>query len=124
MEYQLSFNIEINFTLSDEEFKIVTDAIQSGEKSYEATIGQFWYGNINRRLLTPDGSKEAVFYSATTRQMDTVILKSLEKFVSFRGKQEYWKLGAEVYMKLYKVLKSAVDFSSCLNAHSATKVVK
>lgn len=124
MEYQLGFSIEINFTLTDEEFKLVTDAIQSGEKSYEATVGQFWYGNMNRRLLTPDGEKEKVFYSATTRQIDIVILKSLEKFVTFPGKGDHWKLGRDLYEKLYKVLKNAVDFSNSLNSHSATKEVK
>jgi hypothetical protein len=124
MEYQLGFNIEISFTLTDEEFKIVTDSIQEGEKSYEATIGQFWYGNMNRRLLTPDGEKENIFYSASTRQMDTIILKSLEKFVTFRSNQDRWKIGAELYHKLYKILKNAVDFSNCLNIHSATKEIK
>lgn len=123
MEYQLGFKIEINFTLTDDEFKLLTDAIQSGEKSYEATIGQFWYGNMNRRLLTPDGEKENVFYSSTTRQMDVVLLKSLEKYVTYHGEGDHWVLGAALYEKLYKVLKNAVDLANGLNSHSATKEV-
>lgn len=126
MEYQLNFNVEINFTLTDDEFRLLTDAIQSGEKSYEATIGQFWFGNMNRRLLTPAGEKENIFYSSTTRQMDVVILKSLEKYVTSNMPvaNEHWKLGQALYEKLYKVLKDAVDFSNSLNAHSATKEVQ
>ena len=117
------FNIEINFTLSDDEFKLLTDSIQEGEKSHEATVGQFWYGNMNRRQFCSN-KKEECFLSATTRQMDVVILKSLEKFVTFSNVGPYWKLGAELYEKLYKVLKNAIDLANGLNTHSATKDIK
>ncbi len=118
MKYQLVYSIEINFTLTDDEFKLLTDAIQSGEKAYEATRGQFWYGNMNRRLLTPDGAKEDCFYSATTRQMDVVILKSLEKYASFPGQGDHWMLGKALFCKLYNVLKDAIEISSTLNGDS------
>jgi len=118
MEYQLIHSIEILFTLTNEEFKLLTDAIQSGDKSYEATIGQFWYGNMNRRLLTPDGSKEAVFYTATTRQMDVVILKSLEKYANSNMPGGHWKLGKLLFERLYIVLGLAIEKCSSLNDKS------
>lgn len=120
MKYAFEYSIEIYFSLTEKEFLLLTEAIKkSNEYSYHCDIGGFWYGNMNARNWNED--REDYKHTATTRQLDTVILKSLERYASFHKDSEENKLGMALYQNLFTVLKCAIQERGNINAQQEIK---
>ena len=108
MEVEYQYNISLYISLTDEQFELVNTAInECSETKYAATYGNFWYGNLNSRKFCTEKGDTPPKINCTYRQLDAVILKSLER-MSYAG-NEY----QELYYKLFKVLKDC-------NAHCAS----
>lgn len=107
MKAQFNVRIEVEFTLTKEQFKLLTEAIQNGEKRHEATIGNFWFGNMNRFNYSDD--PESCFLSCTTRQLDTVILKSIEMHKSYHPDEEIRLVYVKMWDDFYRLLKTAIE---------------
>jgi hypothetical protein len=118
MKYQLSHNIDIDFTLSDDEFSAIDQAIKNlDETKHYAQHGQFWYGQTGRREASL--IKNECFLTVSTRHMDIVILKSLEQYVQFRNPAfETTGVHLSLYKRLHKVLKNTSELCHLLNQHS------
>lgn len=110
MNYQFSYNIEVNFNLTQEEFDLVTLAIQNGERKVEGTQGHFWAGNVNRYNWYLEDLKNKVKdinifpLVATFRQIDTVIMKSLEKYINYPNKNQ--ELAKQLFNNMMELLKN------------------
>jgi len=120
MKVSYDYNITVNFDLSDEQFDLLTEAMQNHTDCKGATMqGEFWYGNMNRRRFKEDPSPYAT-YQATTRQLDTRVIKALEPYVNYvlpdKEKQER---GMALYHDLMKVLKDAIEHHNLLAGVSA-----
>lgn len=122
MKYCLSFKVEINFVLTDEEFQAVDEAIRTcNETKRYAEVGGFWYGNVGTRtFLKEEKPEEECFLSATYSDMDRVIIKALEQRAMFHN-PNYETNGTHLtlYRKFMSMLKDANEMGSCLNIHSA-----
>lgn len=100
MEKYYSYQVTVNFKLTDDEFDLLTEAMQNHNDCKDVTTqGEFWYGNMNRRhWKKQELNTEPIFYSATTRQLDTKVIKSLEPFVNcFLADKEKQAKGAKLY---------------------------
>lgn len=126
MEYNLSYQITINFKLTDAEFELLTEAMKNHSDCKGATMkGEFWYGNMNRYRWKKDekATDPWDYYSCTTRQMDTKVIKSLEPFVNYHmGDKDKQALGRTLYYKLMNLLRDVIAHSNEL--HSVQKVDK
>jgi hypothetical protein len=107
MRAQLVVEVYVEFTLNKIQFDLLTEAIKNGEKSHEATIGHFWYGNMN--MFNYSDAPYDCFLSCTTRQLDTVILKSIEMLKSYCADEEQKKIYREIWDKLFTLLKMAIE---------------
>lgn len=120
MEYNLSYQITINFKLTNDEFELLTEAMQNHSDCKGSTLlGEFWYGNMNRYRWNKDQkcSEPYEYYSATTRQMDTKVIKALEPFVNYNiGDKKRQQMGQTLYFNLMKVLGEAITHSNVLHA--------
>lgn len=126
METKYSYQVTVNFDLSNEDFELVTEAMKShSDTKYYTEPGQFWYGNTNRNNWRKEFPHQYIEYppfSATTRQLD-YICKSLEPYMSGwifdRVKQEQ---GIRLYCELSAILKAAIEHANEL--HAGQEIVK
>lgn len=107
MKAQFDIGVKVEFTLTEEQFQLLTNAIENGEKSHEATVGNFWYNNMNMFKYSED--PENCFLSCTTRQLDTVILKSIEMHKSYCPDQEHRLVYVKMWDDFYRLLKLAIE---------------
>lgn len=116
MNYQLSYSIEIYFTLTDEEFKILTHAMNNSEYSYDTKQGGFWYGAINLRTYLNSKSKKEretdTFHHASSRDVQK-LCKSLEPYGNGWLRDE---TGVKLYHTLYKLISSSLARVNQLNS--------
>lgn len=125
MNVNYSYQITVNFELTDEQFDLLTEAMQHHNDCEGATkLGEFWYGNMNRhRWKKEEGNTEPAFYSATTRQLDTKVVKSLEPFVNYTMANKVKQAaGIDLYYKLMKVLGDAITHSNELHTKQQLNV--
>lgn len=116
MKTTYSYQVTVNFELSNEDFELVTEAMKSHSDTQRYTkSGEFWYGNMNRykwRNETPKDYEDFPPFSATTHQLQ-LIVKSLEPYVNYtlpdKQKQEN---GIRLYYLLWNMLKSAIEHSN------------
>lgn len=128
MKTTYSYEITINFDLSDEDFELVTEAMKNhSDTEFYTTQGEFWYGNMNRnrwRREAPPGEYDdnRQIYSATTYQMQRVI-KSLEPYMSgWIFDRERCERGRELYNQLYITLKQAIEHGN--EFHAGQEIVR
>lgn len=114
MKAQLHIDVYVEFILNKEQFRLLTEAIQNGEKSHEATIGHFWYGNMN--LFNYSDTPYDCWLSCTTRQLDTVILHSIEMLKSYCADQGQKKIYREMWDFFFQLLKTAGEKRNVLNS--------
>lgn len=110
MNYQFLYNIEVLFNLTKEEFDLITLAIKNGESKLEATPGHFWFGNINTFNWAQECEDDLLPIRATFRQIDIVIMKSLEKYVYYID--EHRELATQLFNKLMKLLNKINEKST------------
>lgn len=120
MKTTYSYEITINFDLSDEDFELVTEAMKNhSDTKFYTTQGEFWYGNMNRnnwRKEFPEQYTDYPPFMATTRKMGLVI-KSLEPYMSgWIFDREKCERGRELYNQLYITLKQAIEHGNELHA--------
>lgn len=126
LKTQYTYQITVNFDLTDADFELVTEAMKNhSDTEYYTTQGQFWYGNINHNNWRKEFPHQYIEYppfSATTRQLKSVV-KSLEPYVNYtlpnKVKQEH---GARLYYELSAMLKAAIEHSNEL--HAGQEIVK
>lgn len=123
---QYSYQITINFDLSDLDFELLNEAMENHSDTKGYTMqGGFWYGNNNRyhwRIEKPSDYEDYPAFSATTRQMGYMI-KSLEPYMAGwifdKTKQEQ---GRWLYYELSAILKSAIEYANEL--HARNEIIK
>jgi len=119
MKTTYSYQITVHFDLADEDFEFVTEAMNNhSDTKYYTEQGGFWYGNMNNnnwRKEFPHQYTDRPAFSATTRQLQSVI-KSLEPYVNYtlpnKAKQQQ---GQRLYQELWNMLKSAIEHSNELH---------
>lgn len=114
MRAQLAVEVYVEFTLNKIQFELLTAAIKNSEKSHEATIGHFWYGNMN--MFNHSDAPYDCWLSCTTRQLDTVILGSIEMLKSYCADGEQKKIYREMWDKFFALLKTAIEKRNSLQA--------
>lgn len=123
MNVSYKYDITVMMELSDEQFDLLTEAMKNHSDCEGATrVGEFWYGNMNRRRWKDDPlpNQEPTLYYATTRQLDTKVIKSLEPYVNYdMGDKEKQAKGVALYYELMKVLKDAIEHHNLLAGVSA-----
>ena len=111
MKTSLIYDVLIDIVFTDEEFQLLDSAIRNDSQlSGWAQLGQFWYGVATGRPYYVNEDQICTF---TTRQVDTVLIKSIEMLAKYPNDDivKYAKL----YRKLMGVLKSAIDRRTKLN---------
>ena len=88
---------KVELLFSQEQITLIDEAIQSGESQLEATLSTgFWF-------LATRFWREGMAVKASKRDLDTVIIKSLEPFL--RNPEEHKrKLAAGIFGQLYDIL--------------------
>lgn len=120
METKYSYQVTVNFDLSNADFELVTEAMKThSDTEYYTTQGQFWYGNINHNNWRKEFPHQYIEYppfSATTRQLQLVV-KSLEPYVNYGGfSKEDQDRGMRLYYELSAMLKAAIEHANELQA--------
>lgn len=122
MKYQLSFNIDINFVLSDHEFTFLTKALEDhSDTNHVITVGNFWYGNMGRRKWSKENNEADCFLTVTTRQMG-LLIKSLEPYITYNFPDtSIQEFGTNLYSDLQIILKEAMKVSEKI--HSEAEII-
>lgn len=126
MKYSFTYKIDVQFSLTKDEFDLITEAIKHGERSYAANHGEWWYGNMNRFnwwLEESDSDKEELPLSGTFSQIDRIIMKSLELHMYRCLTQKDKNICANIFIKFMNILNDINESYTIINKEIIIKEI-
>jgi len=117
MEYTFSYHIIIGVIFTDQEFDFLSKLIsQNKDTAYAMQQGRFWATNTYRRKKYREGKKDQCPVTLTIKQLEQVILKSLEPYI-LHGHEDQHELefASRLYYQLYKIAEDAISEANILN---------
>jgi hypothetical protein len=117
MEYTFIYQILVGIYLSDQEFEFLTTCIRGHKQTaHAAENGRFWYGNMIRRRDCIPGLRPKCVATITIKQLEKVLLKSLEPYVRKGHEDQHERnFAIELHTKLHTVSKDAYNEAKLLN---------
>jgi len=117
MEYTFIYQILVGIYLPDQDFDFLTKCIQGHKHTaHAAEQGHFWYGNMIRRQECIPGLRPKCVATVTIKQLDKVLLKSLEPYMrKGHEDQNERNLAIDLCNRLLKISEDATNETKLLN---------